>query len=34
MSSERDEYEDWRGKTADPRMHGGIRAASFACGKL
>lgn len=33
MSSERsDEYVDWRGRKADPRMHGGIRAASFACG--
>lgn len=27
------EYTDYKGKTADPRKHGGIRAASFACGK-
>ncbi|XP_058741406.1 protein NRT1/ PTR FAMILY 4.2-like [Vicia villosa] len=25
------EYTDYKGKTADPRKHGGIRAASFAC---
>ncbi|XP_050916253.1 uncharacterized protein LOC127131369 [Lathyrus oleraceus] len=27
------EYIDYKGKTADPRQHGGIRAASLACGK-
>ncbi|XP_065633930.1 protein NRT1/ PTR FAMILY 4.2 [Quercus suber] len=31
MSPEREEYVDWRGKNADPRKHGGVRAASFVC---
>ncbi|KAM3683651.1 hypothetical protein ACB094_12G162500 [Castanea mollissima] len=31
MSPEREEYVDWRGKKADPRKHGGVRAASFVC---
>ncbi|XP_050252419.1 protein NRT1/ PTR FAMILY 4.2 isoform X1 [Quercus robur] len=31
MSPEREEYADWRGKNADPREHGGVRAASFVC---
>ncbi|KAK9993007.1 hypothetical protein SO802_022710 [Lithocarpus litseifolius] len=34
MSPEREEYVDWRGKNADPRKHGGVRAASFVCGKI
>ncbi|XP_075647623.1 protein NRT1/ PTR FAMILY 4.2 [Castanea sativa] len=31
MSPEREEYVDWRGKKADPRKHGGVRATSFVC---
>ncbi|KAK4573629.1 hypothetical protein RGQ29_031544 [Quercus rubra] len=31
MSLEREEYVNWRGKNADPRKHGGVRAASFVC---
>lgn len=34
MSTEREEYVNWRGKNADPRKHGGVRAASFVCGKI
>ena len=34
MSLEREEYVNWRGKNADPRKHGGVRAASFVCGKI
>lgn len=26
------DYEDWRGRKADPNKHGGVRAASLACG--
>ncbi|KAL5862030.1 hypothetical protein ACOSQ3_003319 [Xanthoceras sorbifolium] len=26
-----DEYEDWKGRKADSKKYGGIRAASFAC---
>lgn len=34
MSPEREEYVDWRGKNADPKKHGGVKAASFVCGKI
>ena len=34
MSLEREEYVSWRGKNADPKKHGGVRAASFVCGKI
>ena len=34
MSLERGEYVDWRGTNTDPRKHGGVRAASFVCGKI
>lgn len=29
-----DQYVDWKGRKANPKIHGGIRAAAFACGKL
>lgn len=28
------EYEDWRGKKADSKKQGGIKAAIFACGNV
>ncbi|KAF3435906.1 hypothetical protein FNV43_RR22998 [Rhamnella rubrinervis] len=31
MSSENEEYVDWRGKKMDPKRHGGIRVAALAC---
>lgn len=35
MQNEMEEkFEDWRGKEAIPGKHGGIRAASIACGKF
>lgn len=34
MENEMEEkFEDWRGREAIPGKHGGIRAASIACGK-
>lgn len=32
--SDDDRYFDWKGREADPRKHGGTRAAAFACGML
>lgn len=29
-----DQYVDWKGRRENPKIHGGIRAAAFACGKL
>ncbi|XP_022769912.1 protein NRT1/ PTR FAMILY 4.2 isoform X1 [Durio zibethinus] len=31
ISIEYGEFEDWRGKKADPTKHGGVRASSIAC---
>ncbi|KAL6209015.1 hypothetical protein ACLB2K_019958 [Fragaria x ananassa] len=29
-----DQYIDWKGRNANPKIHGGIRAAAFACGLI
>ncbi|KAF1895839.1 hypothetical protein Lal_00037955 [Lupinus albus] len=31
ISNESDDYVDYRGRKADPRKHGGVRAAGLAC---
>lgn len=33
MQNEMENFEDWRGREAIPGKHGGIGAASIACGK-